>query len=66
MADKTQEQIIDELFKDYTGPESFRGETSLFSQLKKKIIERTLDAEMDNHLGYAKHDPKGKNSGNSR
>ena len=66
MADKTQEQLIDELLKDYSGPESFWGESGLFSQLKKKIIERTLDAEMDNHLGYSKHNPKGNNSGNSR
>jgi len=66
MADKTQEQLIDELLKDYKGPESFWGQTGIFAQLKKKIIERTLDAEMDNHLGYTKHDPKGHNSGNSR
>lgn len=66
MADKTQDQLIDELLKDYTGPESFWGETGLFSQLKEKIVERALDAEMDNHLGYTKHDPKGRNSGNSR
>ena len=63
---KTQEQLIDELLKDYTGPESFWGETGLFAQLKQKIIERTLHAEMDQHLGYAKHDPKGHKSGNSR
>jgi len=66
MADRTQEQLIDELLKEYKGPESFWGETGIFVQLKKKIIERTLDAEMDNHLGYTKHDPKGHNSGNSR
>jgi len=66
MADKTQDQLIDDLLKDYTGPESFWGETGLFSQLKKKIVERALDAEMDNHLGYTRHDPKGRNSGNSR
>jgi len=66
MADRTQEQLIDELLKDYKGPESFWGEFGLFAQLKKKIIERTLDAEMDNHLGYTKHNPKGHNSGNSR
>jgi len=66
MAEKTQEQLIDELLKDYKGPESFWGETGIFAQLKKKIIERTLDAEMDNHLGYTRHDPKGHNSGNSR
>lgn len=66
MADRTQDQLIDELLKEYKGPESFWGATGIFAQLKKKIIERTLDAEMDNHLGYTKHDPKGHNSGNSR
>jgi len=63
---KTQEQLIDELIKEYKGPESFWGESGLFGQLKKKIIERSLDAEMGAHLGYSKHDPKGHNSGNSR
>jgi len=71
MARKTQQEkqkqkLIDELLKDYDGPESFWGESGLFAQLKKQIIERTLDAEMDNHLGYSKHDPRGNNSGNSR
>jgi putative transposase len=61
-----QEQLIDELLQDYDGPESFWGQSGLFSELKKKIIERTLDAEMDQHLGYCKHDPKGNNTGNSR
>lgn len=67
MADeRTQEELVDELLKNYKGPASFWGETGIFAQLKKKIIERTLNAEMDNHLGYSKHDPKGHNSGNSR
>jgi putative transposase len=66
MDPKTQEQLIDELVKGYKGPETFWGETGIFAQLKKKIIERTLHAEMDNHLGYSKHDPKGHHSGNSR
>ena len=51
MADRTQEQLIDELLKDYKGPESFWGELGIFAQFKKKIIERALTAEMDNHLG---------------
>ncbi len=66
MDPKTQEQLIDDLLRDYKGPETFWGETGIFAQLKKKIIERTLHAEMDNHLGYSKHDPKGHHSGNSR
>jgi len=64
--EKQKEKLIDELLKDYDGPESFWGESGLFAQLKKEIVERTLDAEMDDHLGYSKHDPKGNNSGNSR
>lgn len=66
MAKRRQDELIDELLSDYDGPESFWGETGIFAQLKKRIVERTLDAEMDNHLGYSKHNPKGKNSGNSR
>jgi putative transposase len=66
MDPKTQDQLMDALLKDYKGPDSFWGETGLFAQLKKKIIERTLHAEMDDHLGYTKHDPKGHHSGNSR
>ena len=71
MAGKTQQEkqkqkLIDELLKDYDGPKSFWGESGLFAQLKKLIIDRVLDVEMDNHLGYTRHDPKGNNFGNSR
>ena len=64
--EKRKHELIDELLKDYDGPESFWGESGLFAELKKRIVERALDAEMDDHLGYSRHDPKGNNSGNSR
>lgn len=35
-------------------------------QLKKMIVEAALGAEMEDHLGYPKHDPEGHHTGNSR
>jgi len=39
---------------------------ALLKQLTKAVLERALQGEMTEHLGYAKHDPAGDNSGNSR
>ena len=35
-------------------------------QLTKALLERAMQAEMTEHLGYEKHDPVGYHSGNSR
>jgi putative transposase len=42
------------------------GLEGLLNQLTKNVLETALDAEMSEHLGYEKHDPDGRNSGNSR
>ena len=42
------------------------GEDGLPAQLTKTIIESAAEGEMDDHLGYAKHDPAGRDGGNSR
>ena len=42
------------------------GEYGLLKQLTKAVLERALKAELSHHLGYEKHSPSGKNSGNSR
>lgn len=34
--------------------------------LLKVTVERALAAELDHHLGYKKHAPEGRNSGNTR
>ena len=39
---------------------------SLLKTLSKRQIERLLEAEMTNHLGYMRHEIKGNNTGNSR
>lgn len=59
-------KLIDELLKNYQKPEDIIGENGLLKQLTKAILERAMQAEMTDHLGYEKHDPTGNNSGNSR
>jgi putative transposase len=36
------------------------------AQLTKRLLESALDGEITDHLGYDKHDPAGRGSGNSR
>src|SRR6478735_10910477 len=42
------------------------GEGGLLSQLTKVVVESALDGELDDHLGYGKHDAAGRDGGNSR
>lgn len=42
------------------------GPGGLLGELTKKVLEAGLEAELDEHLGYAKHDPAGRDGGNSR
>jgi putative transposase len=45
---------------------SISGEGGLLTQLTKMVLESSLQGEMDAHLGYDKHDPAGRDGGNSR
>ena len=42
------------------------GPGGLLAGLTKTVLETALEAEMTDHLGYEKHDPAGRNRGNSR
>jgi len=42
------------------------GPDGLLSQVTKAVLERALAEEISEHLGYEKHDPAGRGSGNSR
>ncbi|HLE19868.1 MAG TPA: IS256 family transposase [Vicinamibacteria bacterium] len=59
-------QLLDELLKDYQKPADILGESGLLKQLTQAVVERALDAELTHHLGYEKHDPAGRGSGNAR
>ena len=60
------DKLIDQLLEGKSSPEDILGEDGLLKELTKRVAERALEAEMAHHLGYAKHDPAGSNTGNSR
>lgn len=59
-------ELIDNLLKDYKKPEDLMGENGLLKQLTKQLLERAMAAELTEHVGYEKHDVAGHKSGNSR
>ncbi|GAA4595188.1 IS256 family transposase [Planotetraspora phitsanulokensis] len=42
------------------------GENGLLGRLTKLVLESALEGEITDHLGYDKHDPAGRGSGNTR
>ena len=60
---KLDEALIEELSSKITSQDDL---AELSRQLLKQTIERALNAELDNHLGYEKHATDGHHTGNSR
>jgi putative transposase len=60
------DELIDQLLADYKTPEDLTGKDGILKQLTARLVERALQAEMSDHLGYEKHEPKGRGTGNSR
>jgi putative transposase len=58
--------VLDRLLADYKKPEDLIGETGLLKQLTKALLERALQAELTEHLGYEKHAPLIVKGGNAR
>jgi len=56
-------KIPEEALKKIKSQEEFE---EFIQRLYKQGVESLLKAEINDHLGYPKHDPSGKNSGNSR
>src|SRR6201997_3567419 len=59
-------KLIDQLLTDYKRPEDIIGENGLLKELTKAILERALEAEMTDHLGYERHARAGHRRGNTR
>lgn len=66
MKPKTKlESALDELLAGKSA-EEIAGPNGVLKQLTKALIERAMGAELTHHLGYEKHAPEGRGSGNSR
>ena len=61
--DKKEDLFPKGFFKQFKDKDSFQ---QYFNSIFKQGIEEMLQGEMDEHLGYSKHEVQGYNSGNSR
>ena len=62
--DEVVRQALDLISEKHTGLSSLFSEDGLLKQLTKGLVERALQAEMKQHLGFDKYEHK--HSGNSR
>src|ERR1700746_2635588 len=61
------EQVLRELTeRARAGGLRLTGEGGLLGKLTKMDVEGALEGELNDHLGYEKRDPAGRNGGNSR
>ena len=64
-SEKELNTILDRLVKG-KAPEEIMGQGGLVKDLTRRLVERALEGEMTDHLGYEKHAQEGRNGGNSR
>lgn len=65
--DGLDEQLVAQLVnRARAGGLKLTGEGGVLQQLTKRLLESALEGEITDHLGYDKHDPAGRNGGNSR
>ena len=61
------EQLLRELTeRARSGGLKLTGEGGLLGKLTKMVVEGALEGELDDHLGYEKNDPAGRDGANSR
>ena len=59
-------ELVDELMKIVRNPDDLFGPGGVFQRLKAALMERMLDAELTEHLGFEKNAVEGRGRGNSR
>jgi putative transposase len=59
-------ELLDELLAEYANPDDLTGPEGLLKRLTGALVERALQTEMTDHLGYEPGAQEGQGSGNSR
>jgi putative transposase len=58
--------LMDELLAECKAPKEILSKEGLLGQLTKRLVERSLEAEMSEHLGYEKGGKSHRTDGNTR
>jgi putative transposase len=70
LADRVKEllpdELIDQLMAGARSGEEITGQGGLLSQLTKRMVERAMDVELTDHLGYEPHQEPPGGAGNTR
>ena len=53
-----RKELLDELLAEYANPEDLTGPEGLLKRLTGALVERALQAEMTDHLGYEPGPPR--------
>ena len=63
---KIPRKLLDQILAECEKPEDLLGENGILKQLTGALVERVMEAELTDHLGYEKNEPNGRGTGNSR
>src|SRR5438270_8869232 len=66
MRDKLPDELVDELLAGAKTEEEIVGPGGLLSQLTKRLVERAMEVELTEHLGYEPHQEPPGGTGNTR
>jgi putative transposase len=59
------EKVVSELLSQ-SNPSEIFGKDGIFQELKKQLVNKILEKEMESYIGYEKHSKDEKESGNRR
>jgi hypothetical protein len=63
---KLPDDVVDELLAGARTEEEIVGPGGLLSQLTKRLVERAMEVELTDHVGYERHQEPPGGSGNTR